>query len=647
MAKQLIARGQTTIHTQNDAYNINQSLSEYIFPANNSGTVVNAISFTSNLKVALGDVNVKEFTIGSVSKPAGFSSITVNNTNKTIVYSVAANTTTLADSGNIPIPVIIGNETYFITFSWSKAKAGQSGSNGQDAYTISLSRNSYLISTDKEGKIHTAVTVTTIISALKGSNPVSPTIGTLPAVPGCTLSKSGATITFVFNIGTSLAENGTIAIPVTVDGKSFTTSFAYAKARTGADGATGAAGIDANMLDWVKDWNTNKTVIGTNSVITPKIFAGVKNSNGTLTGIAIGKFALSTLNASGVVTTETINGIYGFKDGYKTFYVDSGGNVLLGKDKQFVKYNAATGKIEFGTDVSLNWTNAANSALTSAKSYADTKKTEAINAAATDATNKANAVKEIALQANDLAGQRVRYIRDWLNGSTANTGNHWVQVMAYDKSGNNIALNKTVSGATTNNRITNGDTSSATYASGSSGLQHVIIDLGAVYEIVNVKVWHYYSDGRIYNDTKTECSVDGKTWFAIFNSATEGKYKEVASGIIHYVSEYDRTTLKTLRAQETADAITKTASDEKWGTKLTYIDANGIYTGTLSANTVNALKINATQITAGTIDTARLNVNALKASLITAANINALTLAVVRGTIGGRILFSFFPFITI
>ena len=26
---------------------------------------------------------------------------------------------------------------------------------------------------------------------------------------------------------------------------------------------------------------------------------------------------------------------------------------------------------------------------------------------------------------------RVRYIRDWLNGSTANTGNHWVEIQAY------------------------------------------------------------------------------------------------------------------------------------------------------------------------------------------------------------------------
>ncbi len=67
----------------------------------------------------------------------------------------------------------------------------------------------------------------------------------------------------------------------------------------------------------------------------------------------------------------------------------------------------------------------------------------------------------------------------------------------------------------------------------------------------------------------------------------------------------------------------------------TYIDANGIFTGTLSANIISALRLNASQITAGTIDTARLNVTDLKVQLITAGNIDALTLNVVRGKIGG------------
>lgn len=158
--------------------------------------------------MALGDDNLTNFTIGAVTKPAGFSAITVNNTNKSVTFSVAANTTNMADGGLVTIPVIIAGQTYTISFSYAKAKAG-------------------------------------------------------------------------------------------------------------------TAGVDSNMLDWVKDWNSGKTVIGSDSVITPKIFAGTRNSNNTITGIAIGRFPLSTVNASGTVATETINGIYGFKDGYKTFAIDS------------------------------------------------------------------------------------------------------------------------------------------------------------------------------------------------------------------------------------------------------------------------------------------------------------------------------------
>ena len=353
MGKEIIARGQAVVVCQKDGYTINQSVGEYIFHALNNGTIGLTATFVSTIKVTSGDNIVTNFTIGTINKPAGFSIISVNNNNKTITYVVDKNTTTLADNGTIPIPIIIEGNTYTISFKWAKSKDGQNGSDGKpgtDGYTVSASRNSYIVSTDKDGRIHTAVTTNTTISILKGSTPVTPTIGALPTVAGCTLSKSGATVTIVFNVGTSLAENGTISIPVVADGKSFAVSFSYAKARAGA------AGADSNMLDWVKDWNNNKTQINENSVITPKIFAGTKNSNGTLTGVAMGKFSLSVLNPSGVVTTETINGIYGFKDGYKTFYVDNTGDAGLGRGNQFIRYNATTGKIEFGSDVSLNWT---------------------------------------------------------------------------------------------------------------------------------------------------------------------------------------------------------------------------------------------------------------------------------------------------
>lgn len=115
------------------------------------------------------------------------------------------------------------------------------------------------------------------------------------------------------------------------------------------------AGKDANLLDWVSDWNIGKTVIDGQSVITPKIFAGTQNSNGTITGTAIGRFSLSTRNGSGVLSKETVNGIYGFSEGKKTFALDATGNVQLGNGDESIQYNVSTGKVEFGSAVSLNW----------------------------------------------------------------------------------------------------------------------------------------------------------------------------------------------------------------------------------------------------------------------------------------------------
>lgn len=63
------------------------------------------------------------------------------------------------------------------------------------------------------------------------------------------------------------------------------------------------------------------------------------------------------------------------------------------------------------------------------------------------------------------------------------------------------------------------------YADG-SGLTEVTIDLGSVYDIASIQVQHY-TDARIYNDTKTEVSRDGATWFTVFDSANEGLYEEV------------------------------------------------------------------------------------------------------------------------
>ena len=131
--------------------------------------------------------------------------------------------------------------------------------------------------------------------------------------------------------------------------------------------------------------------------------------------------------------------------------------------------------------------------------------------------------------------QQTRYIRDYLNGGDVNFGSHWVEIEAYEN-GVNVALNKTVTCPFTVSGgdlsiITDGITSSDPYVACDIGtLSYVQVDLGDYYNLEYTKIWHYYSDSRTYNESRTQISIDGITWTDIFNSATEGTYTETSSG---------------------------------------------------------------------------------------------------------------------
>jgi hypothetical protein len=71
------------------------------------------------------------------------------------------------------------------------------------------------------------------------------------------------------------------------------------------------------------------------------------------------------------------------------------------------------------------------------------------------------------------------------------------------------------------------------FAYNSSGLHYLQVDLGAVYSVDKVKVWHYGVGGRTYHNTKTEVSADGVTWTTVFDSAGSGEYAESAAGKTH------------------------------------------------------------------------------------------------------------------
>lgn len=79
---------------------------------------------------------------------------------------------------------------------------------------------------------------------------------------------------------------------------------------------------ETSMLDWILDWENNKTVIGDTYLITPKIFVGkkVENEEGlkTLTGVYIGPDDTNTA------------GIYGYKEGKDVFHINAKGAMIGG-----------------------------------------------------------------------------------------------------------------------------------------------------------------------------------------------------------------------------------------------------------------------------------------------------------------------------
>lgn len=144
-------------------------------------------------------------------------------------------------------------------YSWTLIK----GEDGKDAYTINLTNDNHSFGCDSNGNIETSITTTTSVSAFKGANSITVTIGSLPTVAGLTLSKSGATVTIQANTGNLLADNGSFNIPIVVDGHSFTKSFSWVKTKKGTDGVSGEDGISVTSVDVEYAQNSSPTVAPT------------------------------------------------------------------------------------------------------------------------------------------------------------------------------------------------------------------------------------------------------------------------------------------------------------------------------------------------------------------------------------------------
>ena len=123
-------------------------------------------------------------------------------------------------------------------YKWTKIK-GEQGLPGTDAYTIILSNESHTFS----GNTTSAIPASTKchVIAYKGTQQLAVTIGMISDLPeGMTapISNNGTTNAYFSPTVTSsmITKNGTLTIPITVDGKSFTKYFSYSLALQGNNG---------------------------------------------------------------------------------------------------------------------------------------------------------------------------------------------------------------------------------------------------------------------------------------------------------------------------------------------------------------------------------------------------------------------------
>lgn len=134
----------------------------------------------------------------------------------------------------------LGALTYKMDISYTLQKQGDAG---LDSYTVIMGNESQSFSASEAGAISPAQIVTSTVTAYKGATQVSATIGTITNPSGMTLvvsnnSTTAPLITITATASSSLAANGTVSVPITVDGKVFTKLFSYSKVLGGTSATT-------------------------------------------------------------------------------------------------------------------------------------------------------------------------------------------------------------------------------------------------------------------------------------------------------------------------------------------------------------------------------------------------------------------------
>ena len=286
------------------------------------------INASTNVKAFLGTMDITSgITLGELE----YSDSTVKASKTGTKVSITA-ITTRTGYVDIPVSATINGETIDLgkhRFNFVKQIDGQPGIPGDPGfgYTLNIKGGvrgvAYAANgTNPEPKTSSQFSVELLKNGVKVANPAS-----ISWTCGGNLSGSSSVATFTPTIkSTYNSESSYVRVSV----KEFAASLAVEETipiicTKHADG-----------LDWINEWNNQYVQVGTEKIITPKIFAGTKNSANELTGVAIGRDVLGG-NANKVI------GIVGYKKNTPVFSLDQDANF-------FVSSSGSAGDVKNGTN---------------------------------------------------------------------------------------------------------------------------------------------------------------------------------------------------------------------------------------------------------------------------------------------------------
>lgn len=538
------------------------------------------------------------------------------------------------------------------------------------SYTVSMTTPSVVCTTDNDGNNPDLSNAYTTISVWSGKTPAKFTIlNVFPSADGIKYSYENAG-DYSWRVAlTNVAANvqsGFLTIVIkTQDNFEMSVRFSFAMVR------------NPKELAFLDEWEGSYTQIGSNYVVTPRIFAGMKTSAGKLTGVYLGKLSGYLGQTLPFTLSEAEAGIYGYKDSTIIFSIDNQGALIAGwkfdseslylgnknnTSGQFtnasgsitigtkgirgfkwglnsdgsgslaggnIKWDAA-GNVTFGTSVILNWTNAAQEA-------ADAAKDEAIDEAQKAAEAAEAAAKELA---SAMAFGKMLY-RD----PTFVEGGNGISV--YNNSGNGtVTITRTSSSTVPNDSgkmltIKNTGTASPncggfTFSTACGYRKIFITRIIAKIPVGRDITFHTNSMGT------------GGTQKWLTPTKGTGDWQEYICKVYCGTSNFSSTHFFAITGAYNVTwylayaTVFDVTTSERY---TTTIDANGIYTATLNANqitvgTIDADRIGAKSITAdkiaaNTITSAQIDGDSIKANIINTNYINGLSCTFTKGKIGG------------